>query len=99
RFSIPMIANRKSQLRVDAENFAVTYSVAFDLKDEPVKDLVIVVDPGATVVAHVVDPEGKKVAGASVWIMVRTFAENWSSSFMDAHDETNAAGTCTFTHV
>ncbi|MEO8376361.1 MAG: carboxypeptidase-like regulatory domain-containing protein [Candidatus Sumerlaeota bacterium] len=99
RFSIPMIANRKSQLRVDSEDFAMTYSVVFEVKDEPVKDLVIVVDPGATVVAHVVDPDGKKVEGAQVWIMVRTIAENWSSAMMNASGETSAAGSCTFTRV
>ncbi|MCC6545569.1 carboxypeptidase regulatory-like domain-containing protein [Candidatus Sumerlaeota bacterium] len=99
RFSVPMIANRKSQLRVLAEGFAVTYSVAFDLKDEPVKDLVIVVDPGATVIAKVVDPDGKKVAGAMVWIMVRSFAEDWSSLIMDDRGTTGESGTYTFRKI
>lgn len=99
RFSIPMIANRASQLRVDADDFAITYSKVFELKDEPVKDLVIFVDPGATVIAKVVDPDGKVVAGADAYFMVRTFGENWSSAMFYERIETNNGGIATFRRV
>jgi hypothetical protein len=79
RFVLAAPANAKVQV-VALVGELRSYSEPFDVGTQPVSGIVLTLDPGGDLIVKCTDEAGKPAGDLTIWMMNRTYAENWSSA-------------------
>ncbi len=92
RFTLPVLQDSLLNLSATPPRGPKSFHPPIQVQRDPIKNLEIVLDPGAALELIALDPDGKPLPGAVVWAMRRTYATNWSSASHFRREPADEAG-------